>query len=109
MPLAFPPQIPSQMNTSGNAPIIAAPGFSSGVASQLSDLTRDYMCYIQVGTGGGTVTLSIGATSAGTDVTLINAGVGVNGETFSIRLPAAWYLKITLVTSTITSQKAVGC
>ena len=95
-------------NTSSSAPVIASPGFSSGVASQLSDLTRDYMVYIRIGTGGGTVTLAIGPTSTPAN-TIMSSAVGINGELITVRLPAAWYLDITLATSTIASQIAIGC
>jgi hypothetical protein len=98
-------------NATGSATtpaVVAAPGFSSGVASQLSDLTRDYMVYIQIGTGGGTVALAIGPTS-GVANAIMSGAVGLSGEDIVFRLPAGWFAKITLVTSTITSQIAVGC
>lgn len=95
-------------NTAGGAAVIAAPGFSSGVASQLSDLTRDYMVYFVIGTGGGTVSLAIGPTNATADA-IVSAAVGVNGELLAVRLPAGWFLKITVATSTIASQIAVSC
>lgn len=95
--------------TAAAANIISSPGFSSGTASQLSDLTRDYMVYLQIGTGGGTVTLSMGPTSAGTTVPILTSAAGVNGELLTVRLPAGWYLKITLATSTLADQVAVAC
>jgi hypothetical protein len=95
-------------NTANSAPVISSPGFSSGAASQLSDLTRDYEVYFTIGTGGGTVTIAIGPTSTPAN-TLVNAAVGVNGEVIRVRLPAAWYLEITVATSTIAKQIAVGC
>lgn len=95
-------------NTAPSAPVISSPGFSSGVASQLSDLTRDYEVYFTIGTGGGTVTIAIGPTSTPAN-TLVNAAVGVNGEVIRVRLPAAWYLEITVATSTIGKQIAIGC
>lgn len=96
-------------NTAGSAPVIASPGFASGTASQLSDTTRDYMVYFQIGTGGGTVTVSMGAAAAGTAVAILTSALGTNGELISVRLPAGWYLKITVGTSTIADQIAVGC
>jgi hypothetical protein len=96
-------------NTANSAPVISSPGFASGTASQLSDTSRDYMVYFQIGTGGGTVTLSMGAAAAGTAVAILTSAAGVNGELISVRLPAGWYLKITVATSTIADQIAVGC
>ena len=111
-------QVPSQVNgvqtlnggtsTAGSAPVISSPGFASGTASQLSDLTRDYEVYFTIGTGGGTVTIAIGPTSTPA-TTIVNAATGVNGEVIRVRLPAAWYLEITVATSTITRQVAIGC
>jgi len=95
-------------NSSGSAPVISSPGFASGTASQLSDLTRDYEVYFTIGTGGGTVTIAIGPTSTPA-TTLVNGAVGVNGEVIRVRLPAGWYLEITVATSTIARQIAVGC
>ena len=95
-------------SSAGSAPVITAPGFVSGTASQLSDLTRDYMVYFTIGTGGGTVTIAIGPTSSPAN-TIVNGAVGVNGEVIPIRLPAGWYLEITVATSTIGRQITVGC
>lgn len=95
-------------STAGSAPVISAPGFVSGTASQLSDTSRDYMIYIAIATGGGTVSVSIGPTSTPANAIMTSA-TGVNGELISVRLPAGWYFKITLATSTIGSQIAVGC
>jgi hypothetical protein len=95
-------------NTSGSVPVISSPGFVSGTASQLSDLTRDYEVYFTIGTGGGTVTIAIGPTSTPA-TTIVNAAVGVNGEVIRVRLPAGWYLEITVATSTIGKQIAIGC
>jgi hypothetical protein len=95
-------------DTAGSAPVISSPGFVSGTASQLSDTTRDYEVYFQIGTGGGTVGLSIGPTSTPANAILTSA-VGVNGELIRVRLPAGWYLKITVATSTIADQIAIGC
>ena len=95
-------------NTSGSAPVISSPGFVSGTASQLSDTTRDYMVYFQIGTGGGTVALKIGPTSTPANA-ILTAAAGVAGELLPVRLPAGWYLEITVATSTIADQIAIGC
>lgn len=109
---------PSQVNgvqtlnggtsTAGSAPVISSPGFASGTASQLSDTTRDYEVYFTIGTGGGTVTIAIGPTSTPA-TTIVNGAVGVNGEVIRVRLPAGWFLEITVATSTIGKQIAIGC
>jgi len=95
-------------SSAGSAPVISSPGFVSGTASQLSDTTRDYEVYFQIATGGGTVSLSIGPTSSPAHAILTSA-VGVNGELIRVRLPAGWYLEITVATSTIGDQIAIGC
>jgi hypothetical protein len=103
-----PVQLGDGTSTSASAPVISSPGFVSGTASQLSDTTRDYEVYFTIGTGGGTVTIAIGPTSTPAN-TLVNAAAGVAGEVIRIRLPAGWYLEITVATSTIARQIAVGC
>jgi hypothetical protein len=94
-------------NTSPSAPAIT-PTFASGTAAQLSDVSRDYMVYFQIATGGGTVTIAIGPTSTPAN-TVVSSAVGVNGAVIPVRLPAGWYLKITVATSTIGNQIAIGC
>lgn len=93
--------------TSGSAPVIAAPGFASGAASQLSDVTRDYMVYFTVTLAGTAFTVAIGPTSGVADVIVPPVSVSA-GESFAIRLPAGWFLQWSAVTATI-SQIAVGC
>ena len=95
-------------SSAGSAPVIAAPGFASGTASQLSDTSRDYLVYFTIATGGGTVTIAIGPTSTPA-TTIVNGAVGVAGVVIPIRLPAGWFLEITVATSTIGRQIAVGC
>jgi hypothetical protein len=92
-------------NTAASVPVVT-PTFASGTAAQLSDTTRDYMVYFTVGTAG-TITLALGPTS-GVANTLINAQTATAGELISFRLPAGWFVKVTLATATIT-QKAIGC
>jgi hypothetical protein len=95
-------------DSSASAAVISSPGFVSGTASQLSDLTRDYQVYFVIGTGGGTVSIAIGPTSTPAH-TLVSSATGVAGAGYTVRLPAGWYLEITVATSTIASQIAVGC
>ena len=93
-------------DSSASAPVITTT-VASGTAAQLSDLTRDYEVYFTIATGGGTVTIAIGPTNA-TASTLVNAATGVNGAVIPVPVPAGWWLKITLVTSTIGGQVAIG-
>lgn len=94
-------------NTSGNAPTIAAPGFANGTASQLSDLTRDYVVYITITTAGTLFTLSIGPTAGVANAIVPSSTVSL-GESFTIRLPAGWFLKWSATLATV-SQIAIGC
>lgn len=96
----------SGTDTAGSAPALT-PAFSSGLAAQLTDTTRDYMVYLQIGTAG-TITLAIGPTSTPAN-TIINAGVATGGELISYRLPAGWFTEVTLTTATLANQKAIGC
>ena len=84
------------------------PTFASGTAAQLTDTTRDYLVYFQIGTGGGTVSIAIGPASSVANA-IIASAAGVAGAGYSVRLPAGWFLKITVATSTIASQIAIGC
>ena len=102
-----PVSFPAGTNTSPSVPSLT-PTFTSGTAAQLSDTTRDYECYITIGTGGGTVTVAMGPTATPT-ITLVSAATGVNGEVIRVKLPAGWFLKITVATSTIAAVVAVGC
>lgn len=102
-----PVSMPAGTSSAASAPVLS-PTFTSGTAAQLADTSRDYQCYIQIGTGGGTVTVAIGPTSTPAN-TIVNAAVGVNGEVIAVRLPAGWYMKITVATSTIAGVVAVGC
>jgi hypothetical protein len=96
--------------TSGSAPILTAvAGTSGGAAVQLVDVTRDYMVYIEIGTAGTAFTMSMGHTSAGTDVTLHASGTAVSGDVLSFLLPAGWFFKWAATTATLAQSVAVGC
>lgn len=95
------------VSTSGSAPVLT-PTFSSGVAAQLADTTRDYMVYLTVGTAGTANTLAIGPTSTPAN-TLISSAVATTGEMMTVRLPAGWYLKWSATTATLATQTAIGC
>lgn len=97
-------------NTSGSAPILTAvAGTNGGGGVQLTDTTRDYMVYLQVGTAGTAMIVSMGATNAATDVTLHASGTATSGDLYSFRLPAGWYFKWSATTATLAQSVAVGC
>jgi len=89
------------------AAAVLTPTFASGTASQLSDLTRDYMVYFQVGTVGTGFILAIGPTSTPAN-TLMTSAVPGTDEFISFRLPAGWFVKWS-GTGTLATQLAIGC
>lgn len=95
--------------TATSAPILTALGFTSGVAAQLSDHSRDYVVYLQCTTSGTATSITIGHTSAGTDVTIAGSAAATAGTLYSFRLPAGWYVKWTGTTTAFANQVAVGC
>ena len=100
--------IPGSPTFAATAAPVLIPVFASGSAAQLADTTRDYNVYFQLAGGAGTVTLAIGPTSTPA-YTIASSAVTFTGEIVQVRLPAGWYLDITLGTSTIASQIAIGC
>src|ERR1700679_2885226 len=82
---------------------VITPTFANGVAAQLSDTTRDYMIYLQVGTAGTAFTVAIGPTSTPAN-TIVASGVATSGEVVSFRLPAGWYAEWSATTATIAHQ-----
>lgn len=94
-------------STVGSAPVLT-PTFASGTAAQLSDTTRDYMCYLTCTAAGTALTVAIGPTSTPAN-TLISSETATLGQMLTIRLPAAWWLKWSASTATFTQQKAIGC
>lgn len=94
-------------NSSGSAPVLT-PTFASGTAAQLTDTTRDYMVYLEIGTAGTANVVAIGPTSTPAN-TVIASGVATAGEIMTIRLPAGWYLKWSATTATLANQIAIGC
>lgn len=86
---------------------VLTPTFSSGLAAQLTDITIDYMVYLQVGTAGTAFTVQIGPTSTPAN-TIISSAAASAGEIFTVRLPAAWYLKFSITTGTIANQIAIS-
>jgi hypothetical protein len=106
MPLFNPPS--TAVMTATNPPTITSPAFASGTAKQLSDTTRDYMVYLMVGTLGLTAAIAIGPDSSVQDV-IAPAGTILSAGLYPVRLPAGWYLKVTVATGIIAGQIAVGC
>jgi len=94
-------------NTAGSAPVLT-PTFANGTAAQLSDLTRDYMVYLEIGTAGTAFVVAIGPTSTPAN-TIVASGTATTGESVSFRLPAGWYVKWSATTATLANQKAIGC
>lgn len=94
-------------SSNGAAPVLT-PTFANNTAAQLSDTTRDYMVYMQVGTAGTATTLAIGPTS--TPANTIKASSAANaGDLWAFRLPAGWFVKWAGTTTTIATQTAIGC
>lgn len=96
-------------DTAGSAPALTALGAVSGTAIQLADLTRDYMVYLDVTTGGTATTVAMGPTSGVSAVSILNNVAVAVGQLISFRLPAGWFFKWTGTTTAIGNQNAVGC
>lgn len=94
-------------STAGSAPVLT-PSFAATVASQLADLTRDYMVYLEIGTAGTSFIVQIGPANT-TTTTIVASSTATTGESVSIRLPAGWWLKWSAVTATLANQTAIGC
>jgi hypothetical protein len=94
-------------STVNSAPAIT-PTFANGTAAQLSDVTRDYMVYLQIGTPGTAFTLAIGPTS-GVATTIVSSATPTATELLAVRLPAGWFLKWAGTSTTLARQTAVGC
>lgn len=96
-------------DTAGSAPVLTALGAVSGTALQLSDVTRDYMVYLEVTTAGTATSVAMGPTSAVGAVTIMTSQAATAGQVISFRLPAGWFFKWTGTTTAIANQNAVGC
>lgn len=95
------------VNTASAAAVLT-PTFANGTASQLSDLTRDYIVYLQVGTAGSAFSVAIGPTSTPAN-TIMASGTPTADEFIVFRLPAGWYVKWAGTLTTLTTQTAIGC
>lgn len=97
-------------NTAASAPILTGvAGSNGGGGVQLSDKTRDYMVYLQIGTAGTAWVVTMGHLVAANDVTIHASGVATAGQTLTFRLPASWYFLWTASTATLAQSVAVGC
>lgn len=94
-------------NTATSAPAIT-PTFANGTAAQLTDVTRDYTVYLQVGTAGTGFSLAIGPTSTPAN-TIVASATPLAGGLYAFRLPAGWYVKWAGTTTTLATQTAIGC
>jgi len=94
-------------DSAGSAPVLT-PTFANGTAAQLTDTTRDYEVYLQVGTPGTAFTLAIGPTSGVANAIVVSATPTAT-ELFSVRLPAGWFLKWAGTSTTMANQLAIGC
>lgn len=86
--------------------LLIAPQETSG--TQLSDLTRDYECYVTCTAGGTNNTLSIGSSSAASNATIFAVATMAAGTWFNFRLPAGWYIQFN-GTGTLGTQLGIGC
>lgn len=96
-------------SSAASAPVLTALGAVSGTAIQLSDLTRDYMVYLEVTTAGTATSLTAGHTNSANDVSILTSVSVAVGDLFAFRLPAGWWFKWTGTTTAIGNQNAVGC
>ncbi len=94
-------------SSAGSAPVLT-PTLTNGTPKQLSDTTRDYVLYLEVGTAGVAFTLSIGPTS-GVAVPIVTSVTPVTGMLFTVRVPAGWYVGWAGTGTTLANQSAVGC
>lgn len=90
------------------AAAVLTPTFANNTASQLSDVTRDYMVYFTVGTAGSAFSIAIGPTSTPAN-TILTSNTPNAGEAIAFRLPAGWYVKWAGTLTTLANQIAIGC
>lgn len=96
-------------SSAGSAPVLTSLGFTANTAAQLSDLTRDYLVYLECTTAGTATTISIGHTSSANDVTIMASAAATAGVVYTVRLPAGWWLKWNGTSTAFATQNAVGC
>src|SRR5579872_4473345 len=81
-----PVSFPAGTSTAASAPVLTALGAVSGTAIQLSDLTRDYMVYLEVTTAGTATSVTIGHTSSANDVSIMTSQAATAGQVITFRL-----------------------
>jgi hypothetical protein len=86
---------------------VLTPTLSSGSATQLADLTRDYHVAVNVTTSGTATHIEIGPTSTPANTIMASASATA-GQVISFRLPAGWYIKFT-GTTTVVAVMAISC
>jgi hypothetical protein len=96
-------------SSAGSAPVLTSLGFTANTAAQLTDVTRDYIVYLECTTSGTATTISIGHTSSANDATIMASAAATAGVVYTVRLPAGWYLKWNGTTTAFATQNAVGC
>jgi len=89
------------------ATAVITPTFANGAAAQLTDTTRDYVVYLQIGTPGTAFSVAIGPTSSPAN-TVVSSVAPTAGEVFTVRLPAGWYLEWSGTTTTLADQTAIS-
>lgn len=93
-------------STAGAA--VITPALANGTAAQLSDITRDYILYLTVGTAGSAMVIKIGPTSTPAN-TVVSSSTATTGEVYTVRIPAGWFVQWSATSATIANQLAIGC
>lgn len=78
--------------------------------TQVSDMTRDYMLYVETTTTGG-ATILIGPTATATLATIFVGSLLTAGTSgvISYRVPAGWYTRFTGTTWACANPVAISC
>jgi hypothetical protein len=97
----------SGTSSAGSAPVLT-PTFANGTAAQLTDLTRDYIVYLECTTAGTATTIAIGPTSTPAN-TIMASAAATAGVVYTVRVPAGWFLKWAGTTTAFATQTAIGC
>lgn len=80
---------------------------NSATGTQI-DTVHDTMLYLTVGTAGTAMVIKIGPTSTPAN-TVVSSSTATTGESYTIRVPAGWYVSWTATTATMANQLAVTC
>jgi hypothetical protein len=101
------PNLAGRNTATYGANVITGAGFVLGTASQLTDTTRNYNVYLQFATAGTALTVAIGPTSA-VPYKVVSNAVCPSGEVVDVTLPAGWFMKVTVTTSTLARSVAIS-